>query len=743
MSETRRRPTQGSASRAATLERRTLSRNCPSCHTPVPSGRRFCPACATQLPELAAAPLLDPGTLVDGRYRILELLGEGGMGAVFRVEHVRMGKIMALKILRRELAHDPDLIVRFEQEARIVSRLSHPNTVSVFDFGELPDHGLYMAMEFVPGKDLHTVLSLDGRVKEPRALGIAIQVLHSLGEAHDAGIIHRDVKPANVMLIATREGGDFVKVVDFGIAKLADPKRTGPRITGATGDAFVGTPEYVSPEQARGERLDARSDLYSLAALLFEITTGAPLFDGPTAMAIVSRHLTDPAPSAREVAPEAELSEGFDTILQKALAKDPEARFQSADEMRRALSQLADRSSRKVILPVRELAQAVTIDEAIARRTDWDQFERSLRRSGRIRAAVGVALAVVVLGGAAATVVALTRLPPKPASAPIQEEREPNNSAETANRIRPGQPVHGTIGARLNDNESDLDYFEFDVPGTKTARLELTAVPNVNVTLDLFVRAQNGGHEVWRALAKVDDQPVGSELPEVMDDLVLAPGTYAARVRDLRRPSETQVKRPRENSSDRYTLTVELAAPDPLGEREPNNTPEDARDHAPSGGYSSRQPMFGHAGGFAPREASGAVAATLWSDDYFNVALSPGARHACALLSGLTGARVRLQLADDAARAAPSVAGAGELAVRCARVDGSLTVRVDLESGAQYHERYLLTVIDDGESGTEGLQRALEWLTAAGRAADARALSSAALTDLAHAVSPVEPRHPR
>jgi serine/threonine protein kinase len=198
---------------------------CPKCGKALDPNVNFCAACGADLRGTRAGESSLSGPLrdapIDGRYRILEKLGEGGMGAVYKVEHVRMGKIAALKLMRPDFASDRALTQRFLQEARVVARLSHPNTVQVFDTGSLEDGSLYIAMEYVPGKDLAWQLRASGPISEAKAIGIGLQVLASLQEAHEAGIVHRDIKPANVMVVRRRKSGDDqVKLLDFGIAKL-------------------------------------------------------------------------------------------------------------------------------------------------------------------------------------------------------------------------------------------------------------------------------------------------------------------------------------------------------------------------------------------------------------------------------------------------------------------------------------------------------------------------------------------
>ena len=272
------------------------------------------------------------GRVIGDRYRLLAPIAEGLASSVFKAEHVRMGKALCIKVLRGPLARDPELAARFRTEARVVSRLSHPHTIAVFDFGELEgNEGFYLAMEYLHGENLFDVLRREGRLPWSRAAAIGEQLLGALGEAHEAGIVHRDVKPANVMLLQPKNDADFVKLLDFGIAEI---EGQGP-------GGGLGTPTYLSPEQARGAAPDARSDLYSLGVLLYEMVGGRPPFVAPNPMAVLSAHLhEEPAPLAR-LCPE--VSPAFAAVVHRALAKRPEERFESADAMRIALRAAAVR----------------------------------------------------------------------------------------------------------------------------------------------------------------------------------------------------------------------------------------------------------------------------------------------------------------------------------------------------------------------------------------------------------------
>jgi beta-lactam-binding protein with PASTA domain/tRNA A-37 threonylcarbamoyl transferase component Bud32 len=260
-----------------------------------------------------------------GRYELGELLGRGGMAEVHRGQDVRLGRTVAIKTLRTDLARDPTFQARFRREAQSAASLNHPAVVAVYDTGE--DHGVdipYIVMEYVDGYTLRELLQSDRRLMPERALEITAGVLQALDYSHRQGIIHRDIKPANVML--TRSGD--IKVMDFGIARaVADTAAT---MTATA--AVIGTAQYLSPEQARGERVDARSDLYSTGCLLYELLTGRPPFVGDSPVAVAYQHVReDPLPPSQfdpEIPPE------VDAIVLKALAKHPDNRYQSAAEMR-------------------------------------------------------------------------------------------------------------------------------------------------------------------------------------------------------------------------------------------------------------------------------------------------------------------------------------------------------------------------------------------------------------------------
>jgi serine/threonine-protein kinase len=277
----------------------------------------------------AVDPLI--GALLAGKYFVHHLLGRGGMADVYKATWLDADRPVAVKILRGSPTADPLLACRFEREAHAASLLRHPHSTEILDFGTGDDGSLYMAMELVPGRTLARVVSEEAPLDPPRAVHVAAQVLEALAAAHLHGIIHRDLKPANVM-VAQRDGADFVKVLDFGIAILAEQADAEARLT--QHGMVYGTPAYMSPEQIRGDPVDARSDLYAVAAMLFEMLTGAPPFSAATPLALAAKHLTEPAPAVDRGAA---IPPALAAVVARALEKDPAQRPASADAMRRDL----------------------------------------------------------------------------------------------------------------------------------------------------------------------------------------------------------------------------------------------------------------------------------------------------------------------------------------------------------------------------------------------------------------------
>jgi serine/threonine protein kinase len=288
---------------------------------------------------------VDPfiGRTIGGKFAIQRLLGAGAMGAVYQAQQTALDRTVAIKVMRGELAFEPTFAARFQREAKSVSRLDHPNLIRILDYGQEPDGLLYIAMEFLDGRDLFRVLEEEWPFPHERIVDILAQVLSALADAHDAGVLHRDLKPENIMLLRRKsEDGnltDVVKVCDFGIAKVQEPEakpapaRGGRNLTAA--GLVVGTPGYMSPEQARSEPCDARSDIYSVGVVLYQLLTRRLPFEGNTPLDVVVKALHEAPPPLGTYGPTA--APGLEPICVKAMAKRAEDRYASAREMRAAL----------------------------------------------------------------------------------------------------------------------------------------------------------------------------------------------------------------------------------------------------------------------------------------------------------------------------------------------------------------------------------------------------------------------
>lgn len=296
------------------------------------------------------------GREVGGRFRIEERIGAGGMGGVYRARQRGMDRDVAVKVLLPHLGQNATVVRRFHMEALAVSRLRNPNTVQIYDFGETDDGQVYIAMEHMEGRSLHAELSEHGARPARQALHVVLQIARSLREAHAKGIIHRDLKPENIFLTSVGEDPDFVKVLDFGVAKIREGDGDGGTLT-KTGTIF-GTPKYMSPEQGRGHTLDARSDLYALGVMLFEMLTGQAPFDGDSSLGILVQHIQEPAPALDDVRPDLVFPPGIADLVERLLAKQADGRPQSTEALVREIEDFLDQ------LP-EAYRHVVTRDEAV------------------------------------------------------------------------------------------------------------------------------------------------------------------------------------------------------------------------------------------------------------------------------------------------------------------------------------------------------------------------------------------
>jgi serine/threonine protein kinase len=278
------------------------------------------------------------GRTLAGRYRVLRRLQQGGMGAIYIASQEPLGREVALKVLKEAFAADATAIGRFEKEARAVSRLAHPHIVTIYDFGQTEDGQLFLAMELLRGKSLRELLDVHKRVDWRRSLRIVRGVVMGLVEAHRGGIMHRDLKPENVMLVEQAGDPEFVKLLDFGLARSVQADADESQLTQR--NMIPGTPNYISPERVNGIANDLRSDLYSLGAMWFELLTGRIPFEADTSIKIIVRHLQDPPPRPSEHGADPALPKAVDDLVLRLLQKSPDARPASAQTLLAELNHL-------------------------------------------------------------------------------------------------------------------------------------------------------------------------------------------------------------------------------------------------------------------------------------------------------------------------------------------------------------------------------------------------------------------
>jgi len=376
-------------------------KTCPLCSTEYADDLRFCPNDGQTL--RASSPGQDlVGQVLADRYHVVKKLGEGGMGQVYLAEHVKMGRKSAIKVLNPSLVYDPDAVARFNREAANASRISHPSVCAIYDFGETPEGMIYLAMEFIEGEPLTEVLEREGALPVPRAAAIVAQTAEALQAAHDLGIVHRDLKPDNIMIVRARDGTDAVKVVDFGIAKLVGNDAS-QEVT-KTG-LVIGTPEFMSPEQLSGDKLDGRSDIYSLGLVFFKTLTGRLPFEAGTVQETMIQRLTEEPLKLAAARPDLRFPPGLQGTLDSALARSPVERYQSAAKFANDVASVTSLARRSSPIPVargdaedrtRLLDSRAVAALSLPRRTPVPP----VRRRSHVPVIVGAAL-VLGAGGAA------------------------------------------------------------------------------------------------------------------------------------------------------------------------------------------------------------------------------------------------------------------------------------------------------------------------------------------------------
>jgi serine/threonine-protein kinase len=312
---------------------------CPVCSTEYPANERFCPRDGSALRSQGAEPNDLVGSIIADRYHVIRKLGEGGMGQVYLAEHVKMGRKSAVKVMNPGMVQNVDAISRFNREASNASRINHPNVAGIYDFGETPDGLIYLAMEFVEGEPLTEIINRHGALVASRASEIARQIAEGLSVAHEMGIVHRDLKPDNIMVAKARSGADLVKVVDFGIAKAAASDNQKVTKTGMV----IGTPEYMSPEQLSGDPVDARSDIYSLGLVTFNMLTGKLPFPSDSMQETMIMRLTDKPKDLAEMRPEIAWPADIQRVMDRVLERDVELRYAHSSDFARDLVESVER----------------------------------------------------------------------------------------------------------------------------------------------------------------------------------------------------------------------------------------------------------------------------------------------------------------------------------------------------------------------------------------------------------------
>ena len=493
-----------------------MNKICPICKTEYGSGEVFCPVDAARLSTRSQMsgkkPEVDDplvGTQLD-KYQVIRRVGEGGMGLVYEAMHTFIEKQVAIKVLRDDFSKRPEVVERFRQEAKSASRIGHANIVDISDFGETPQGASYFVMEYLAGEDLANVLARETTVGPGRAVNILQQCCRALGAAHSKGIVHRDMKPENIFLTQREGSPDFVKIVDFGIAKMSDIETEGApgRKLTKTGMIF-GTPEYMSPEQAAGKSLDHRVDVYALGVILYELLTGRVPFVGDSFMGILTQHMFEDAPPLRETNPHADCSPELEMVVFKALAKDPSQRYQDMDELHEALTEaLQGRVSAATLVgfggPAGDAASGPRQVRALDTGGEFPARRSSNR--GVIAAAVAVLAigigigAVVAFSGPEDDIVAANETPPEPVPAAQPPIAPPVETPPVDDSVQPAatepetpETIALTVITQPPGAEIDVDG---DVEGCAPSPCQITAPVGETLVIQATKGRSRGSEEV-------------------------------------------------------------------------------------------------------------------------------------------------------------------------------------------------------------------------------------------------------
>jgi len=346
---------------------------CIHCRAEIDSKFKACPFCGEPITEFLRRYLETP---IDGKYQILSRLGVGGMGEVYKVLHIHLNAIRVIKLMRSSIVNDPGAHDRFLREARLATRINHPNVATLFDFSTLDDGSRYMVWEYIEGTNLHELIDARGPLSPRYAAKLAVQTLQGLEAIHRAGIVHRDISPENLMIARDADGDESVKIIDLGIAKQWSDDQDNKTKTGM----FVGKWKYCSPEHLgllrEGERIDGRADLYSFGIVLYEMLTGVPPFQADTPHAYLMMHSSEMPKSLRDTNPTVTASPALEALIFRALHKDRDMRFKSAREFAQELEKLIPRLEDTPGAPALPVAAEVTAEPTRVRRRDDEPVEK-------------------------------------------------------------------------------------------------------------------------------------------------------------------------------------------------------------------------------------------------------------------------------------------------------------------------------------------------------------------------------